>query len=154
MKVIGAAAVALTLMSPSAFALEILDATTPHKLLPALQKFGTAEMSSDDTGDPLVKGSMEGINYLVFFYGCTNNSGCRNVTFMAGWNADGISQDTINEWNRTKRFGKAFIDEEGDPAIQMSVNLDFGVTAENFEDTVDWWRVVITDFRDNLVDKK
>jgi hypothetical protein len=151
MKVVAAALASLALTAASAGALEIVDATSPQKLLPAFAKFGAAEVTADDSGDPLIKGSIDGITYLVFFYGCTDHAGCKNLTFTASWDFDGVDADAVNTWNRTMRFGKAFLDEEGDPAIQMSVNLDYGVTVENFADTVDWWRVVLNQFRDQVI---
>ena len=49
----------------------------------------------------------------------------------------------MNAWNRDRRFGKAYIDADGDIAIEMDVNLWGGVTPKNLDDTFDWWRIVL-----------
>ncbi len=132
---------------------EVVDATSPDRLLPFFAKFGSAELDRDDVGDPMIRGNINGIKYLVSFYGCTDNAACKNLTFTASWDVAGVTPETINEWNRAKRFGKAFLDVENDPVIQMSVNLDFGVTGGNFEDTVDWWRVVLGQFEEDVINR-
>jgi hypothetical protein len=52
----------------------------------------------------------------------------------------------INTWNRTKRFGKAFLDKDGDPALEMTVNLDYGVSRENLDDSFNWWSKAVKSF--------
>ncbi len=52
----------------------------------------------------------------------------------------------INNWNRTKRFGKAYLDNDGDPILVMTVNLDYGVTRDNLEDDFNWWTIAIKNF--------
>lgn len=152
MRSIVSALAALVISTVAASADDIVDATLPDRLLPIFAKFGSVEIIADDAGDPLIRGAINGTTYLVFFYGCTDNAACKNLTFTASWDVDGISATAINDWNRNKRFGKAFLDGDNDPAIQMTVNLDYGVTATNFEDTVDWWRVVLGQFRDEVLE--
>ena len=41
------------------------------------------------------------------------------------------------------RFGKAYLDLDGHPTIEMNVNLSKGVSRENLDDTLDWWREVL-----------
>ncbi len=50
--------------------------------------------------------------------------------------------------SRTKRFGKIHLDSENDPYIQMDVNLDHGVSDENFVDTFSYWLTVLEVFDD------
>ncbi len=48
------------------------------------QGYGTAELSKDSVGDPMISGRMAGINYVIFFYGC-NDAGkeCSSLQFRA-----------------------------------------------------------------------
>jgi hypothetical protein len=55
-----------------------------------------------------------------------------------------------NEWNMKHRFGSITVDSDGDPRLTMPVNLDGGVRAKNFEDTLDWWRTTMTDFEKSI----
>ena len=128
----------------------LVDATDPFVIFQQLRGFGTVEMDADDAGDPMIVGRMEGIQYVVHFYGCTDNVDCRSLQFRAAWTDDGIPLEFINGWNRDWRFGKVYLDDEDDPVIEMNVNLFGGVSEKNLRDTIDWWRVVIKQFRDDL----
>ncbi|MBZ4023632.1 YbjN domain-containing protein [Rhodobacter sp. TJ_12] len=104
---------------------------------------------TDNAGDPRLSSRIEGTNFKVYFYGC-NKGRCDSIQFSAGFDLrDPMSAWKINEWNRKKRFGKAYLDDEGDPYVEYDVNLDFdGCGGRNFDDTIDLWRVVLGEFRD------
>ncbi len=61
-----------------------------------------------------------------------------------------MSHELINEWNRTKRFGKAYLNEENNPRIEMNVNLDHGASWDDLDDTFDWWRIAMEQFLEHL----
>ncbi|MBD3785531.1 MAG: YbjN domain-containing protein [Sphingomonadales bacterium] len=115
-----------------------------------LQDYGLkVTKDTDIVGDPLLSTRIEGTNFDVYFYSCDEGP-CQSIQFSAGFDLENpMSAGKINEWNRDKRFGKAYLDDEGDPYIEYDINLDYdGVGAKNFDDTIDLWRVVLADFRD------
>ncbi len=141
---------ALTLFSTTSLAGEI-NASNPYAILGAMREYGyTASMDSDSDGDPKISGKVSKTSFNVYFYGCTNNTDCKSVIFKSGYNlTNGLSAMKINEWNRNKRFSRAYIDDEGDPFLEMDLNLDYeGVGSNNFMDTLDWWRVSVENFED------
>jgi len=133
---------------------EMLDAKDPDALLAVVKYFGSASLEPHQAGDPLIKGTIQGTRYSIFFYGCTDGQDCTNLQFSTAWvNPGHVTLETLNTWNRDTRFGKAYLDNEGDPALEMNISLDGGVTSVNFEDSVDWWRLVLTKFRDDIIEK-
>ncbi len=42
----------------------------------------------------------------------------------------------INEWNMTKMFTKAYLDRDGDPVLEMDVDLDGGITEARIRDAI------------------
>ena len=128
-----------------------VDAKNVDEILSIARGFGDAQLERDSGGDPMISGRIQGVSYRVFFYGCTENRDCRNIRFYAGWNAEGITVERLNEWNRNKRFGSAYLDAENDPILEMDVNIDYGVTRKNLEDTFDWWRVILGEFTKEVV---
>jgi hypothetical protein len=110
-------------------------------------------MGVDGQGDPKVSSRVSDTKFSVYFYGCQDNDNCSSILIKAGYDLNnGISALKINEWNREKRFAKAYIDDEGDPFLEMDINLDFdGVGNKNFEDTLDWWRLLVEDFEEFIV---
>lgn len=123
------------------------DADVVRAFLEAYGLRVTAE--KDGAGDTVLSSRMEGTGFDVYFYGCDDGP-CESIQFTTGFDlAQPLSASKINEWNRTKRYGKAYIDDEGDPFVEMDINLDFdGVGAKNFDDSIDLWRVVLSDFRE------
>ncbi|GAA0697622.1 YbjN domain-containing protein [Marinobacterium maritimum] len=125
----------------------LVDATNPETLVQLVRGFGSATLEKDDYGDPLITGRIDGSKYGIYFYGCDNNRNCNDVQFSAAWSGYDVSMRRLNEWNKTKRYGKAYLDEDGDPNIELIVNLKYGVSRDNFDDTVDWWMLTMKEFK-------
>ena len=128
-----------------------VTAKNAYTILEAVHEYGyTATMEKDNDGDPKIVGRVSSTKFNVYFYGCKENTNCKSLIFKAGYNlSDGLPASKINEWNRNKRFSRAYIDEEGDPFLEMDVNLDYdGVGTKNFQDTLDWWRVSVESFEE------
>lgn len=137
----------------AASAQTMIDATDPDQIVNLIRGFGSAVLETDAAGDPLIVGRMEGTRFLVLFFGC-NGSGaqCRSIQFRAAWETDGAhSPAALNAWNRDKRFAKAYLDQVEDPILEMDVNLFEGVTTSNLEDTIDWWQIMLADFKVNVL---
>ncbi|MCG5513194.1 YbjN domain-containing protein [Ectothiorhodospira shaposhnikovii] len=135
-------------------AAEIVDAKDPEKIRQLAQGYGSATLTTDSVGDPMIRGRIDGTGYTIMFYGCSQNLNCKNIQFTSAWQTNGqYTLEDMNQWNRVARFGKAYLDDEGDPVLEMNVNLDFGVTARNLDDTLDWWRVALLKFRSEVLTK-
>jgi len=53
----------------------------------------------------------------------------------------------LNEWNRSKRWGRAYLQKEGD-SVAMETDLDFtgGVSLNEVKETVKLYKVLLTAF--------
>lgn len=149
---LAAAIAAAMLAAPAAGAEETIDATDPERILAIAHSFGEAALTTDNLGDPLIEGRIGEKDYRLLFYGCSENRDCKTLMFSAGWEGDDRTDDRTDEmmadWNREKRFGKAYLDEDGLATVEMNVNLHGGVTRANLDDTIDWWRLVLAEFAD------
>lgn len=126
----------------------IVDGSDPSKIFQLARGHGSAEIGTDNRGDPKVEGRMHSVKYQIYFYGCKNGEQCTSIQFRAGFTQSDNKQTVqrMNEWNLTKRFGKAYIDSKGDAIIEMNVNLRGGVCNGNFDETVGWWSSVLREF--------
>jgi hypothetical protein len=127
---------------------ETIDATDPARILAVAQDYGEAALTTDNLGDPLIEGRIGEKDYNLFFYGCDEGRECKSLTFAATWESDDLTDEKMTGWNREKRFGKAYLDQDGNATVEISVNLHGGVTHANFDDTIDWWRLVRAEFAD------
>lgn len=125
-----------------------IDGSDPQALVDAMADIGyAASLTQDEYGNPMIEGVYEGSNYWIYFYDCDSPRGCSSIQFMTGYNLPkGMSLAHVNAWHSQKRFGKVELDGDGDPFISMSVNLDYGVSTANFQDSFDYWLLVMREF--------
>lgn len=113
-----------------------------------LQEWGyRAELGESNTGNPMIESAIEGLNFSIFFYGCDDAGVCDSLQYSSWFGMENPpTLDTINEWNRTKRFGSAWMDNEQRPHFKMEVNVDGGVTPDNLRDWLGWWGIGLSEF--------
>ncbi|HEY0131896.1 MAG TPA: YbjN domain-containing protein [Allosphingosinicella sp.] len=132
---------------------QMVSARKPEALVRALQAAGySAKLEKDATGDPMIKSAVNGHPFRVVFYGCKANKDCATITFAAGYDKKGAtSLDSINDWNRKNRFGRAYLDDESDPIIGMDVDLDDGgMSSALFTDNLEFWTAVTGAFQKHI----
>ncbi len=134
-----------------ACAADIVDATDPSAILNVAKGFGSATLETDSAGDPKISGRIDGVKYGIYFYGCNAGKACTDIQLAAGWSDVKVTLDKINEWNRTKRYGKAYLDKENDPMLELSVNINHGVSVKNLEDTFEWWKAIVDGFQEEVL---
>ena len=72
------------------------------------------------------------------------------ITFVPGINSSDIGYEFLNNFNNEVKFGRAYIDADGDVAIQMDRNSAGGVSAENIESDFDVFLLLISKFLSDL----
>lgn len=106
------------------------------------------EITKDDVGDPMIKATSGGINWRVYFYDCTAGR-CKSIQFSAGFDLDnGITYAKTNEWNYTKRFSRAALDDDMDPYVRYDLDAERGFTTEAAALGLETWQLVLSSFTD------
>jgi len=147
-----AAIIAPLFLCTAAGAQQLVDATDANVLAEIIKTLGyRAVVEADGVGDPMIRSSVTGTDFTIFFYGCTDNKNCKSVLFKVGYHlTDGTTLEVIDDWNETNLFGRAYLDDENDPWLEMPVNLEGDVSRANFEDTFDWWEVAVSKFEEHI----
>ncbi|MCW8919154.1 MAG: YbjN domain-containing protein [Gammaproteobacteria bacterium] len=151
MMVIGC--LSMFLLAPVTHANDIISAENPDAILDIAKGFGSAILKKDSSGDPFITGRIDGTQYGIIFSGCSDGKECDDILFASAWGGVKVSMNDINAWNRTKKFGRAILDKDEDPRLEMAVNLDYGVTRRNFEDTFNWWTKALSGFKKDVLKK-
>lgn len=114
-----------------------------------LEKGYKAEITTDSTGDPKVMSAADGSNVSIYFYGCKGEGPrCNSIQFVSAFDLDdGMSLSRINLWNRENRFGRAYLDDENDPYVEMDVDVEHGFTTESLATWIDTWTQVLPRFK-------
>jgi len=130
----------------------LVDAQDPKALVELLQKLGyKAVLSKDSEGYPYISSKLSYSNYDIYFYGCEGETRCTHLEFIASWQMNSpVPVATANKWNNSKIFGKASVLDDGAARLTLAYNLDGGVSESNFEDTLDWWRIALTEWEKEI----
>lgn len=117
------------------------------------EAYGPVERRSDDDGYWL-RSEFDSIVYTISFLNCDDaHQNCTTVQFRAWWQSNGAhSVEAMNQWNRDRRFSAAYLDGNDNATIEWDVNLAGGVTAVNFDDSIQWWHAVVRQFRETVID--
>jgi Putative bacterial sensory transduction regulator len=132
---------------------QMVRAQDPQSLVAAMQEAGyAAKLGTDKVGDPMITSGSSGTSFQVFFYNCTAHKACATVQFHAGYDlTKPLPLDRINEWNGSQRFGRAYLDKEGDPILEMDLDLDDGgLSRPLFSDNLEFWTSVMTAFQKHI----
>jgi len=52
----------------------------------------------------------------------------------------------VNEWNATKRFSRAYLDEDGDAVIEWDIDLEGGTTSGALKESIRTYRIGVMTF--------
>jgi hypothetical protein len=133
----------------------LIDASNPAAVLEVARGFGSAELKlRKEGGAPVISGRAEGIRYTLNFYGCEEGKGCKNLGFSSAWkkvDENPVSLEAINAFNAYKRWGKGYLDDEGDPVLNMDVEIEHGVTRKNLGLVFEKWAYVMKYYQDQVV---
>jgi hypothetical protein len=118
-----------------------ITAANPEAIAGVVRDKGfDVELTKDDDGDPMIRVEGKGYKYTILFYGCTDHKDCVTLGLYAGWTGSSADITKVNQWNRDNRFGRAYIDDENDPVVEMDIDLDDGgMSPLLFEDHIEFW---------------
>ncbi|MDX2102977.1 MAG: YbjN domain-containing protein [Alphaproteobacteria bacterium] len=114
-----------------------LAALTPTQITAALERWGMAvRLTADASGEPLLLVSNRGFGMeaaKVFFWSC-RPTGCASLTLWAYFpKPAGNAMALVNHWNLRERWSRAYIDEDGDPVLEMDINAVGGIGSANLD---------------------
>ncbi|MGB7654234.1 MAG: YbjN domain-containing protein [Novosphingobium sp.] len=132
----------------------MISAKDPKSIMAALRAKGwSPELSETDDGVPSIEFTVDKIITTIRFYNCNEDGkDCSTLNFYVGFAGTKYSSmEGINTYNAKKRFGRAYLDDVGDPCLEMDIDLDFaGLPRENFLEYLNTWNLLTHDFRDYI----
>jgi hypothetical protein len=115
-----------------------------------LQNAGYQAVIKDDPttpGDSIISSSIDGVNYDIYMYACKAGR-CQSLQYAAGWTAPaGATTDKINEWDRDKRYVRAYLDKKGNAWGEYDVDINPGGSYEQLNQSLTRWRSAIGEFK-------
>ncbi len=130
----------------------MFDASDPGGIATFMQRAGyQAQLTADDEGNPQINGRLSRSDYIINFYECENGLFCNSVQFLAAFPApETATLESANAFNVSWRYARASL-VNNQVRLQMDINLDAGVTADNLRDTLDIWRQLLAIFEREIL---
>lgn len=130
----------------------MFDASDPAGIARFMERTGyRVELRADSRGDPVIAGRISRSDYLMQFYECESGSFCNSVQILVQAPRPAtLTGDSANAFNTRWRYVRVTYDQT-QVKLQMDVNLDAGVTADNLEDTLDIWRQLVEIFERDIL---
>lgn len=120
---------------------------TAAQVVQLLQDEGyRAQIDTDGVGDPMVRSATDGVNFSIYFYGCERGR-CASIQYSTAFDTKGMTYAQINQWNTEHRFGRAYLDDEMDPFLEMDLDLERGATTELIAESLVTWSLLVPEFK-------
>jgi len=135
---------------------ELVNAKNPAAIKAIVESQGwPATLVTKPDEDPYIESSRNGVKFLVIFMNCEDHKNCKTLQYYMGFNdAKNVSLDRFNQWNKEKRFARGYKDDEGDPVLEMDVDVDFaGIPRENIGETFNTWASLMDSYREFIYEK-
>ncbi|WP_017671011.1 YbjN domain-containing protein [Blastomonas sp. AAP53] len=119
-----------------------VTATIPDSIAAVLQARGLPSELKRGEGNPYIRSAYDDMPFLVALMNCDDDkTNCATVQFYFGFNdKKDFPLEKLNEWNATKRFVRAYRDDENDPVLVMDVDTDKGgVPQAVFNENLSVW---------------
>jgi hypothetical protein len=134
-------------------ATQLMEPATPERIAEELRASGfRAEVHppTNSSGPGITSRAAEGVDFDISFDACdADGKRCQIMVFSAGFAFQDPdkrpSKADLNRWNLNE-FGKAVANSNGDPWLDLEVNLVGGITRTNLIDTMKWWNGLVGDF--------
>jgi hypothetical protein len=127
----------------------------PWQIIHVAREFGPAEVARDGMDDPQIRGTIEGLNYRLTFYGCRLGRDCDTILFDARfsrteWDEERPPVELFAEWNRAKLFGRAWLDDERRAVLDHPVALADGIPKPVLRATFERWRTALAEYAGHI----
>lgn len=129
----------------------VYTSVAPADVGAILRELGvTYQQTTDSTGDPKYTFELRGYKAALVSYGCEDGR-CQSLQMWAGFSMEEPpSLLAVNEWNRTKRFGRAYLDAENDPVLESDLDLEGGVSAEAIGEWIRTFGLLLLQFTEHI----
>ena len=98
---------------------------TPAELTQLMRDEGYA--AEEDNG---VDWKLDGVNTHLLFM-----DGTQSIQFYVAYeNSGDTTLESVNQWNKTHRYSRSYIDDDNDPVLELDLDLAGGVTRDRILD--------------------
>lgn len=113
----------------------------------AEEGFMNVEVAGQQDDTQFLQVTLAGEKWQLIMYNC-NNQGCTNLQFHIAYSFEnGLDGKVTNKWNKERRFGAAYIDDENDPHLEFDFDLEGGVSKGAIREAIKTWGLLVSSFK-------
>ncbi len=127
------AALTLCMFAVNVRAQEVLESISAPGLQQIFKDEGYS-FETDKDGDVIWK--IEGVRALVI-----RSEKGNNIAFRQSYKNNNTTLAKINAWNKSKKFSRSYLDDDGDPVLSLDLELDGGITKARIVDFLKTCRI-------------
>lgn len=110
-----------------------------------------AKIETEKDGDRYISSASGGRNFTIYFLGCNGGvklGSCSSIEYYTGFTTGKpYPLARTNEWNAKNRYGRAYVDSDKDPVIEMDLFLgDEGMARGQFLHNLEIWTDVMASY--------
>ena len=116
-----------------------------------LKEEGYQAKIDEGDGQRWIESAMSGYTYIILPFGCDDaGKDCKSVQFYVAFvPANKPTLQEMNKYAAENRFGRVYLDDEGDPIIEMDIDLEAGgMSRALFLDNLAYWDSIMVAFGD------
>lgn len=137
---------AVLLVTPATAA----DGVDADDVVAALASEGfPVDLREDAFGEPEIESAMGDTRFDVLFFECDGDV-CDTITFSVAYVSDTVTMGEMNDWNISNLHGQAYLDDDGDPNLDLTILAAGGLTESNLRQIVRQWAVSLAAFEDHI----
>jgi hypothetical protein len=109
----------------------------------------TPVLGKTNVGRTKITFTFQGAETTIYFYDCHDGMGsCDTIRFVHGLDLpDGASLAAVNRWNNTEQWGRAYINDNGDPWLDMPLWVGEQMPFSIFNPVMGAWTQAATKFK-------
>ncbi|MGV6800481.1 MAG: YbjN domain-containing protein [bacterium] len=120
-------------------------AVTPKEISAIMEDNGYTVV---DVSNNMVAVSYQGLAIMIAIDGADGD--LSYLTYLVDVDSTTVGYEFLNRFNNEVKFGRAYVDRDGDVAIQMDRNASGGVSAENVESDFDVFLMLVYKFIEDI----
>ena len=121
---------------------DLVSSTSPDKMMALMQGEG---YSVTKEGQGIIW-KIDGKRAVML----VSQSG-NGLLFVTAYSDGNATPEKINEWNKTKRYSRTYLDDEGDPVLEVDLDLEGGVSRARVLDYLKTCRVSLASWTQEVI---
>lgn len=130
--------------APAALLEKVIDTITAEQLLDFMDNEGYA-VELNESG--FVQWKLDGFRCQIFV--AKDNE---SIQFHSSFGDGNATLKRINAWNSTKRYSRTYLDDDGDPHLELDLDMCGGVTLDRIRDFLKTCKVSFPAWRTEVLE--